>query len=74
MVIGIIFAVANMESIRRGDRLRTGMARTRHRGKISRPSLAVKKEQKIEALKKAKYRIKYLLLKLACRILLWQVF
>ena len=47
-VIGIISAVANMESVRRGDRVRAGMARAKTQGKnISRPSLPeTKKEEK----------------------------
>ena len=54
-VIGIISAVANMESVRRGDRVRAGMARAKAQGKrISRPPLPDVKKRKILALKETK--------------------
>lgn len=53
-VVGIISAVANMESVRRGDRVRAGMARAKAQGKnISRPSLSEQKKKEIRRLKKS---------------------
>lgn len=47
-VIGILAAVANMESVRRGDRVRAGMERARAQGKrVSRPSLLDAKKKQI---------------------------
>lgn len=52
-VIGIIAAVANMESLRRGDRVRAGMARAKAQGKrISRPPLSEVKKNQIRKLSK----------------------
>ena len=52
-VVGIISAVANMESARRGDRVRAGMDRARAQGKrVSRPPLPDDKKHKIRILKK----------------------
>lgn len=58
-VVGIISAVANMESVRRGDRVRAGMARAKSQGKhVARPPLLDTKKQKIRALKKKKLSVR----------------
>lgn len=58
-VVGIISAVANMESVRRGDRVRAGMARAKAQGKhVARPPLSDNKKQKIHALRKEKISIR----------------
>ncbi|GJM01467.1 MAG: hypothetical protein DHS20C07_31460 [Methyloligella sp.] len=58
-VVGIISAVANMESVRRGDRVRAGMARAKAQGKhIARPPLPEDKKRKIRALRKRNFSIR----------------
>jgi DNA invertase Pin-like site-specific DNA recombinase len=60
-VIGILAAVANMESVRRGDRVKAGMERARSQGKkISRPPLPEKTRAKIRTLTKQNSRTEQL--------------